>query len=422
MINITKSVILRGAGPSQTTLYFPFSLADVYGNSLDATTGYSQWAFRPGFLNFLGSDPIGPYTLLAPVIKSATKGTHELTLGFWVHGGSAPAVGSWVRLTQSDPSPVTAAPITGTVGADAQPGSLIEHLYGGWDVLSADALPHVYAGELQGTQYAAQLIARVLGFSNGVLRLDRALPFDVQPEWNPEIHVVQPSLKEAGIENLSIEFAEAAYDGHFREAGYNALYISAAHDCWVKDVHIINADYAIGLNGTHFCTLDNINMYDSTDRRGGHHGIDISYGADNLITNFSFGKEFLHDLSIEWYTQGNVISDGVGVDLNLDHHRGAPSGNLFTNLHLGKGTRPFASSGAHGRGAHSGAYNMYWNLLSENCWDLPSSDFGHSLLFAGAHAALPCINDPEPEQKLMLPTNLHAAMKVRHGLQAEMSI
>ena len=421
MINITKSVILRGAGPSQTTLYFPFSLADVYGNTPDSTTGYSQWAFRPGFINFLGSNPIGPETLLAHVVQGATKGQHQIALGGWVRG-PPPLAGSWVRLTQSDPGVTDAsASAKGVVGASSQPNSLIQHLYGGWDVLSHDALPHVYAGELQGTEYAAQHLARVVSIHDSVMTLDRALPFDVCVEWNPEIHSIQATITEAGIENLTIEFAEATYGGHFSESGYNALYMSAVHDCWVRDVHVINADYAIGLNGTHFCTLDGVGMYDSSPSRGGHHGIDISYGSDNLVTNFSIGKEFLHDVSIEWFTHGNVFADGAGIDLNLDHHRGAPFGNLFTSLQLGKGSRPFASSGAHGRGAHSGAGNTYWNLFSERCLARTSLDFGRSLNFAGGQAKLPCSQGHLP-QGLVFPANLYRAMQTWHAVQANVSV
>lgn len=413
MINITKAVILRGAGASHTTLYFPFSLADVYGNTPDATSGYSQWAFRPGFINFLGSDPIGAETLLAHVTKAATKGQHDIALGGWVKG-APPQLGSWVRLVQSDPGvPDSSLYSSGTVATGLQPSSLIQHLYGGWDVMSHDAMPHVYAGELQGTQHAAQHLARVVSIHDAVVTLDRALPFDVRTEWSPEVHTIQANLTEAGIESLTIEFAEATYGGHFSEAGYNAVYMSAVQDCWVKDVHIVNADYAVGMNGTHFCTLEGVSMYDSSPRGGGHHGVDISYGSDNLVTSFTVGKQFLHDLSIEWYTHGNVFADGLGVDLNLDHHRGAPFGNLFTNLHLGQGSRAFASSGAHGRGAHSGAHNTYWNLLAENCLTMPANDFGHSLNFAGAQSVKPCLQPHESlSQGLMFPANLYRAMQV----------
>ena len=444
MINITKPIILRGSGPSQTTLYFPFALADVYGNTPDSTSGYSQWAFRPGFLNFLGSDPIGPETILAQAMQSAPKGSHQVTMAGWVKG-EPPSNGTWVRLVQSDPATTNSSqsvgnpapasfaskgehafhsiPSNAKASNDAKPRSLIEHLHGGWNVMSLDAAPHLSAGELQGTQYAAQMIARVVTATDTTLTLDRSLPFDVHPEWQPEVHTVTASLKEIGIEDLTIEFAEKAYGGHFNEAGYNALYFSAVHDSWVRNVDIINTDYAIGMNGSHFCTLEGIRLYDSNPRGGGHHGIDISYGADNLVTNFTIGKEFLHDLSIEWFTQGNVFSDGSGIDVNLDHHRGAAFGNLFTNLHLGKGSRPFASSGAHGRGPHSGGFNTYWNLLSDSCLTMPDADFGHSLRFAGAQSTEPCSSPHEQSfSGLMHPRNLHDAMQIRHRLFANISL
>ena len=437
MINITKPIILRGSGTSQTTLYFPFSLAEIYGNTPDSTSGYSQWAFRPGFLNFLGSDPIGPETLLGHAAQAASKGDNQIMMAGW-ENGTPPSIGSWIRLVQSDPSPsdtpsigITAFNKTapkGTAGvpskrSDTRPPSLIDHLHGSWNVTSPEAAAHVSASELQGTQYAAQLLARVVSATNTAVKLDRPLPFDVHTDWQPELHTVKATLREAGIEELSIEFAEQTYGGHFKEAGYNALYFSAAHDSWVRNVGIVNADYAVGLNGTYFCTLEGVRLYDSKPRGGGHHGIDISFGADNLVTNFTIDKEFLHDVSIEWYTHGNVISDGSGSDLNLDHHRGAAFGNLFTNLSLGKGSRPFASSGAHGRGPHAGAYNTYWNLISDNCWTLPDADFGHSLIFAGAHSAAPC-SFPRDQSfsALIHPRNLHDAMCVWHHAHVDLSM
>ena len=439
MINVTKPIILRGSGASQTTLYFPFSLTDIYGNTPDGTSGYSQWAFRPGFLNFLGSDPIGPETLLGHVVQDASKGNNQILMAGWVKG-MPPSVDSWIRMAQSDPLPSGTPPTfnsglnkttsKGTApfhsshseGSNTRPPSLINHLHGGWDVAAPDAAAHVSASELQGTQYAAQLIAKVVSATNTALTLDRVLPFDLHTEWQPEVHAVNATLKEAGVEELTIEFAENTYGGHFKEAGYNALYLSAAHDSWVRNVDIVNADYAIGLNGTHFCTLEGVRLYDSTPRGGGHHGIDISFGADNLVTNFTVSKEFLHDVSIEWYTHGNVISDGSGSDLNLDHHRGAAFGNLFTNLQLGKGNRPFASSGAHGRGPHAGAHNTYWNLKSENCWVVPDADFGHFLTFAGAQSAAPCsFSHDRPLSALMHPRSLHDDMQVWRYAHANMT-
>lgn len=53
----------------------------------------------------------------------------------------------------------------------------------------------------------------------------------------------------------------------------------------------------------------------------GHHGIDVSYGASNLVTRFDFQTRFVHDISVEWFALGTVFADGKGQDLNLDMHR-----------------------------------------------------------------------------------------------------
>jgi hypothetical protein len=42
----------------------------------------------------------------------------------------------------------------------------------------------------------------------------------------------------------------------------------------------------------------------------------------------------------------------------MDHHRSGPYANLFTDLDLGYGLRPFASGGAKNRGAYSGGRSL----------------------------------------------------------------
>jgi hypothetical protein len=95
---------------------------------------------------------------------------------------------------------------------------------------------------------------------------------------------------------------------------------------------------------------------------------------------------YIHDVTIASGTSLNVFRDGGGEDLNLDHHRTAPMGNLFTNLNMGQGTRPFASGGRKDRGAYSGRGNTYWNLKRDSGGPLllPDCDFGPLLNFVGA--------------------------------------
>jgi hypothetical protein len=63
------------------------------------------------------------------------------------------------------------------------------------------------------------------------------------------------SRQQAGIQDLTIEFPLTPYKGIGREAGFNAIYFWSVVHCWVKNVAIINADMAVTLDGTHFCTV-----------------------------------------------------------------------------------------------------------------------------------------------------------------------
>ena len=53
----------------------------------------------------------------------------------------------------------------------------------------------------------------------------------------------------------------------------------------------------------------------------GHHGIDVSHGASNLINRFIVSTRFVHDISVEWFALGTAFTNGRGDDLNLDLHR-----------------------------------------------------------------------------------------------------
>lgn len=68
-----------------------------------------------------------------------------------------------------------------------------------------------------------------------------------------------------------------------------------------------------------------------------------------------------------------------------------PHHNLWTNLDVGKGTRPFASSGNASRGAHAARLNTWWNiyssLASAPALKLPECGYGVLENFIGAFGA-----------------------------------
>jgi hypothetical protein len=366
-IDINKAnVVIRGAGPNETILLFPNSLTDLFGNNAKGTE-QSQWSFRPGLINITGQDRINSQTRVASVVAPVPRGATSLELS------TSPSIkkGEWIRLVQSDPP-------------KAQPntGSLIKYLYG--DLMRPGE-------DLLGTQAVVRFLSRVKRVTGKTIELERPLPYEVRLEWTPEIHRFNPTVTEVGIEHLSIHFPWSPYPGHFKEKGYNAIFFQSVSQCWVNDVEIQNSDFGVDLNSTNFCTVNKVTLTTSESRAvgeggkdgNGHHGIDVSYGTENLVTNFDIRTKLVHDISVEWYALHTVFANGRGIDLNMDHHREANYSSLFTNLDCGAGTRPFNSGGSGNRGAHSGAYSTFWNIRGAVPLKLPPPDFGPLLNFVG---------------------------------------
>ena len=366
-IDISKgNFVIRGAGPGKTVLLFPNSLQDLFGNKAKGSE-QSEWAFRPGLINVTGKDPIDDTTRLATITTQAKRGARTLNLSNPI----SLKRNEWIRIVESDPQKT-----------QGDSGSLIKHLYG-------DLMPS--GDDLLGTRAVVRFLSRVKKVKGATIELERPLPYDIRLNWQPEIHRFAPTLQEFGFEHLSIQFPWSPYPGHFKEKGYNALFVQSVSQCWVNDVAIQNSDFGIDLNSTNFCTINNVRLDVSKPRavpdeaRGanGHHGIDVSHGSENLVTNFDVQTKFVHDISVEWYALHTVFSNGRGVDLNMDHHREANYSSLFTNLDCGACTRPFDSGGSGNRGAHSGAYSTYWNVHGQRAPKLPAPDFGPLLNFVG---------------------------------------
>jgi len=366
-IDINKgNLIIRGAGANETVFFMPNSLTDLFGNSAKGTE-QSQWAFRPGLINVTGDDPINAQTLLATVTAPATRGADTLELS----GAITVKKGEWIRLVESDPT-----------RQHPNTGSLVKHLYG-------ELMP---AGEdLLGTPSIVRFLSRVKRVVGKTVQLERPLPYDVRLEWTPEIHRFTPSVTELGIEHLSIHFPWSPYPGHFKEKGYNAIFLQSVSQCWIDDVEIQNSDFGVDLNSTNFCTVRNVTLTKSESRAvgeggkdgNGHHGIDISHGTENLVTGFDIKTKLVHDISVEWYALHTVFANGRGVDLDMDHHREANYSSLFSNLNCGVCSRPFNSGGSSNRGAHAGAYSTYWNVKGTSELKAPPQDFGPLLNFEG---------------------------------------
>eukprot|EP00019_Armaparvus_languidus_P003913 CAMPEP_0168596600 /NCGR_PEP_ID=MMETSP0420-20121227/10104_1 /TAXON_ID=498008 /ORGANISM="Pessonella sp." /LENGTH=258 /DNA_ID=CAMNT_0008633169 /DNA_START=478 /DNA_END=1251 /DNA_ORIENTATION=+ len=170
-----------------------------------------------------------------------------------------------------------------------------------------------------------------------------------------------------GIEHLTIEFQPdpIQFLGHFAAVGLNAIEFS----------RVYNSDTAIHLTHSHFCTISNIEFQHTENRyknefvlekfallpHSGHHGIKLDMSADNLLMQLDFKTRMWHDVSFDWYSRMNVLSNSNGIDFAIDMHRSANYLNLVTNVTCGEASRVFSSSGDLNRGPHT-SWSTFHNI------------------------------------------------------------
>lgn len=270
------------------------------------------------------------------------------------------------------------------------------------------------------------MTARVTAVGPDFITIDRGMPFPVKTEvgWVGMVHLERPSVEDSGIERMTVRFKHTQVGPHHTDKGYNAIQVSNAANFWIRNVTILNADTPIYYSYTHRSVIKDVTLSVTTSRASaanhlhGHHGVCITEGQMNLVSGLSVAAPFIHDITISSSSSMNVVMDSAGFNLNLDHHRTAPFANLFTNLNMGHGTRPFASGGRGDRGAHAGRGNTYWFLRSASGRPLylPGCDFGPILNFVGPYNGFPCPGKGWMVRPLyQMPPNLYRAQRWKFG-------
>jgi len=392
LLEITRpNVVLRGAGPDQTVLFFPTPLNDIKPNWGATTTGQktSNYSWSGGFITVRGSFQTKKLTDIA---SPAKRGDQTVT----VASAAGLRVGQEIEVYQSD----------------TPDNTLAVHLYGG------DAGP---VENLKG-RARASLVTRITAITGNRVTLDRPLRCELRPEWKPQLRAFEPTVTESGVENLAFEFPLTPYEGHFTELGFNPVALNGVAHCWVRNVRVVNADSGPFISGV-FNTADGVVLESArpvdNQKCTGHHGVSLG-GTDNLLTKFDLRVRFIHDITVSGFCSGNVISRGRGDDLSLDHHRYAPNENLFTELDAGAGTRLWKCGGGAALGKHCGARGTFWNIRSARPLSYPPAAFGPpSMNLVGLETTQPSETSVDGKwfeaiaPAHLQPPNLHAAQLER---------
>ncbi len=394
ILEITRpGLVLRGAGANRTVLFFPVPLDDLRAQRRSPDPRHtSAYSWAGGLIWFQGTQN---GEALATVTAEAKRGDTSLK-------------------------------VSSTNGF--KPGQRIQIFL--TDTPDKSLLGELYSGEPGNTlslgRTRVSLVARVTRLDAGEVHFDRPLRWDVKLAWRPRISAFEPSVTESGVEKLCFEFPNTPYLGHFKEVGYNAIAVgNAVADCWVRDIRIVNSDSGIFVSGR-FCTFQNV-VFESArqveQERGatGHHGINFDFGGDdNLARDFDFRTKFMHELTVDHHCSGNVCAHCQGVNLCFDNHKDAPYENLFTDIDIGLGARPWECGGGIDRGKQAGARTTFWNIRARKPLSYPPPQFGpRSLNLVGVQTDSSSVKEPDGKwfeaipPKALSPQDLHAAQLAR---------
>jgi len=162
----------------------------------------------------------------------------------------------------------------------------------------------------------------------------------------------------------------------------------AVHDCWATDVHVVNADVAFSMTAAKSCTMSGI----SAGGRSLHHfTITRAQSHDNLIQDFTLDDftipaapgSYLHGISVEVLSSGNVWRRGTMHTGTFDSHRGLPFENLRTDITLVN--KDAVPGGAFDAGPLFGARTVHWGIdvVSGESMCIEVSDVAPRSLTAG---------------------------------------
>jgi hypothetical protein len=172
---------------------------------------------------------------------------------------------------------------------------------------------------------------------------------------------------DVGIEDLTFQFPEIPYAGHFLEKGSNGINFQGVHDAWARRLRFLNADSGIFVVQSNNVTVRNIE-FNAYAGRGvgvvtgatGHHALDFVTSTLCLADQIQFKFRLFHELGIEHGANGNVYSRCTGPDLAFDHHEPDVFGNLWTDIDVGQGQNVWTNNV---RGSTKN--EVYWNIRSQ---------------------------------------------------------
>ncbi|WP_336114218.1 glycosyl hydrolase family 28-related protein [Streptomyces sp. PTD9-10] len=361
------NVVLRGAGSGRTTLYATKNLTEligVYGSRYGGDKSSWSWA---GGLIWLA--PQARWDSLVAAIRARAwpfEGWTGNRRDEWATLTTVePALrGSWT-VTVADPDRLTPGQLVLLRLADDPAHTLLQHMAGGGPGPAA----YTWDDKTKLTSYVPyEWPVRITRVHGRRITLERPLPLDLRPEWDPRLTTHVQELTGSGVAGLTLEAIQTPQSPHLLDKGYNGVVLQCAYDCFVDDVTVRHVDNGFGLVAASACTLRRTRVAG----RGSHHPYFCREGShDNLIEDFTIEQRTvpapagtqLHGINVEGLSSHNVWSRGDMRMGTFDSHRGLPFADVRTDITVN-------NNGRHGGDASAGplfgARFTHWNIRVTN--------------------------------------------------------
>ncbi|MFD9428021.1 MULTISPECIES: glycoside hydrolase family 55 protein [unclassified Streptomyces] len=362
-----SNVVVRGAGSGRTTLHATRNLTEligVYGSRYGGDK--SSWSWAGGLIWLCPEDR---WTALTDAIRAADwpfEGWTGNRRDEWrTLATVAPARRGDRMITVHDARGLGRGALVLLRLADDPAHTLLEHMAGD----GAGPAAYHWDDKTKLTSYVPyEWPVRVTAVRGREITLERPLPLDVRPEWDPRLTTLVTPLTGSGVEGLTLEAVETAQSPHLLDKGYNGVAFQCAYDCWADDITVRHVDNGFGLIGASACTLRRTRV----EGRGAHHPYYCREGShDNLIEDFAIERRTvpapagtqLHGINVEGLSSYNVWSRGRMAMGTFDSHRGMPFANVRTDITVN-------NNGRHGGDASAGplfgARFTHWNIRVTN--------------------------------------------------------
>ncbi|WP_329120658.1 glycosyl hydrolase family 28-related protein [Streptomyces sp. NBC_01465] len=362
-----SNVTLRGAGSARTKLYATKNLTEligVYGSRYGGTK--SSWSWAGGLIWLCPKDRFATLTTAIQAKAWPFEGWTGNKRDEWQTLTTvAPAKQGDRTIEVADTSRLNRGDLVLLRLADDASHTLLEHMSGG----GAGPEAYYWDDKTKLTSYVPyEWPVRITRIHGRRLTLERPLPLDIRPEWDPRLTTTVTPLVNSAVEGLTLEAILTPQSDHLLDKGYNGVVFQCAYDCWADDVTVRNVDNGFGLVGASANTLTRTRV----EGRGSHHPYFCREGShDNLIEDFTIAQRTvaappntqLHGINVEGLSSYNVWSKGVMEMGTFDSHRGLPFANVRTDITVN-------NTGQHGGDASAGplfgARFTHWNIRVTN--------------------------------------------------------